>query len=162
MTENSNALSDPASDAIRLRDVIPSDLPIFFEQQRDPGATQMSAVPARDWDAFTAHWAKILADASIILQTIEVTGVVVGNLVSFERAGQREVGYWLDRAYWGRGIATRALVLFLPQIATRPLYATVATHNHASRRVLEKCGFTITDQRADVITLRLDDSHPKA
>jgi RimJ/RimL family protein N-acetyltransferase len=60
--------------------------------------------------------------------------------------GEREVGYWIGKEYWGRGIATRALEEFLKQIETRPLYAHVAKHNTASRRVLEKCGFHVSGE----------------
>jgi len=41
---------------VQLRDVLADDLPIFFEQQLDPEATQMAAFPARDRDALMAHW----------------------------------------------------------------------------------------------------------
>jgi RimJ/RimL family protein N-acetyltransferase len=129
---------------ILLRDVITDDLPIFFEQQLDPIATQMAAFPARDRDAFMAHWAKIMADEANILQTILYGEQVAGNIVSWEHSGECEVGYWLGREFWGKGIATQALALFLEQVTTRPLYAYVAKHNLASIRVLEKCGFTIT------------------
>jgi len=37
-----------------LRDVIDSDVPIFFAHQRDPEATSMAAFPARDRAAFDA------------------------------------------------------------------------------------------------------------
>ena len=104
----------------------------------------MAAFPARDREAFMAHWAKIMADDSNILKTILYDDQVAGNIVSWEQSGERDVGYWLGREYWGKGIATRALSLFLEQVATRPLHAHVAKHNLASIRVLEKCGFTIT------------------
>lgn len=128
---------------IQLRNVQESDLAIFFEQQRDPLANQMAAFPARDKDAFMAHWAKIMKDETIILQTILFEGQVAGNLVSFELSGQREIGYWLGREFWGKGIASRALLKFLKQVKERPLYAHVARHNIASLRVLEKCGFRL-------------------
>ena len=128
---------------VLLRDVIASDLPIFFEQQLDPVANQMAAFPSRDREAFMAHWAKILADESNILKTILYNDQVAGNIVSWEHSGEREIGYWLGREFWGKGIATRALSLFLQQVTTRPLFAYVAKHNLASIRVLEKCGFTI-------------------
>jgi len=128
---------------VLLRDVIASDLPIFFEQQLDPVANQMAAFPSRDREAFMAHWAKILADESNILKTILYNDQVAGNIVSWEHSGEREIGYWLGREFWGKGIATRALALFLQQVTTRPLFAYVAKHNLASIRVLEKCGFTI-------------------
>jgi RimJ/RimL family protein N-acetyltransferase len=134
---------------ILLRDVVDSDLPIFFEQQRDPVANQMAAFPARDRDAFMAHWARILVVESNILKTILYGDRVAGNIVSWEHSdegNEREVGYWLGRDFWGKGIATRALSLFLEQVATRPLYAYVARHNLASIRVLVKCGFTISGE----------------
>lgn len=53
---------------ILLRDVIESDLSIFFEQQLDRTANYMAAFTAKDpsdRDAFTAHWTKILSDDTI-------------------------------------------------------------------------------------------------
>jgi len=131
---------------VLLRDVAESDLPIFFEQQLDQDATAMAAFPSRDRDAFMAHWAKIMADDSVMLKTILFNEHVAGNMVSFERSGKREVGYWVGKEYWGKGIATKALAAFLGHVKLRPLYAHVAKHNIGSRRVLEKCGFTIVDE----------------
>jgi len=131
---------------ILLRDVTESDLPIFFEQQLDPDATEMAAFPARDRDAFMAHWAKIMADDFVILKTILFDRQVSGNIVNFEMSGKQEVGYWIGKEYWGKGIATRALAAFLDHVKTRPLYAHVSKHNIGSRRVLEKCGFTIVGE----------------
>ena len=91
-----------------------------------------------------AHWTQILGDDANINQTIVCDGQVVGNIASFpDESGQREVCYWIGRQYWGRGIATQALSLLLGQVQERPLYARVAKDNPASRRVLEKCGFSI-------------------
>jgi RimJ/RimL family protein N-acetyltransferase len=131
---------------VQLRDVVESDLLIFFEQQLDPEATQMAAFPARGKDKFMAHWNKIIADKSVFIKTILFNGEVAGNIVCFEQLGEREVGYWLGKKYWGNGIATKALTEILKYIETRPLYAHVAKHNIASRRVLEKCGFTISGE----------------
>jgi RimJ/RimL family protein N-acetyltransferase len=128
---------------VMLRDVIESDLPIFLAHQLDPRATAMAAFPAREGDAHFAHWTKIMADGTNILKTILADEQVAGNIVSWDASGQREVGYWLGREFWGQGIATRALELFLGEVATRPLYAHVVRHNRASRRVLEKCGFIV-------------------
>ncbi len=136
----------PTIGGLLLRDVAPDDLPIFFEQQRDQDAAEMAAFPARNWDAFMAHWAKILADPTVITKTILFNGQVVGNVVSFEQFGKREIGYWLGKQFWGQGLATQALAAFLDHDRVRPLYAYVATRNHASRRVLEKCGFTVCDE----------------
>jgi RimJ/RimL family protein N-acetyltransferase len=131
------------SGQIILREVELSDLPIFYEQQLDPLANRMAAFPARQRPAFEAHWQKILADSRSTIMTILYEDQVAGNILSFELAGKREVGYWLGREYWGKGIATRALELFLGLVQTRPLYAHVAQHNLGSLRVLQKCGFEI-------------------
>jgi RimJ/RimL family protein N-acetyltransferase len=133
-------------DDIQLRDVTEIDLPIFFEQQLDPEATEMASFPSRNRDAFMTHWNRIMADESVQIRTILFHGEVAGNIVCFEQLGEREVGYWLGREYWGKGIATQALAEFLKEIKTRPLYAHVAKHNIGSKRVLEKCGFTIAGE----------------
>jgi len=129
---------------VRLREVEEDDLPVFFEHQRDPETISMAAFPPRDWEAFMAHWAKIMGDDTLIARTILFDGQVAGNIGSFERDGEQEIGYMLGRDYWGKGIATRALSAFLRHVTTRPLHAHVAKHNVASMRVLEKNGFTLS------------------
>jgi RimJ/RimL family protein N-acetyltransferase len=129
---------------VLVRDVEPDDLEVLYEQQRDPVATQIALVPARERDAFMEHWERILRDESVVVKAIVVDdGAVAGHVVSFERDGKREVGYWLGRPFWGRGIATRALNEFLRLVTDRPLHAVVAVEHDASIRVLEKCGFTL-------------------
>jgi len=129
-------------DDIRLRDIEPTDLPIFFEHQLDADATRMAAFPSRDRAAFDAHWAKnVLGNPAAVNQTILVNGQVAGNIGSWPQDGVRLVGYWLGKEHWGKGIATRALAAFLHLVTERPLYAHVAKHNAGSIRVLEKCGF---------------------
>ena len=127
---------------VNLRDVHSSDLPIFFDHQADPDSNRMAAFPARARDAFDAHWTKIMADDANIIKTITVGGIVAGNIGSWEQAGERMIGYWLGKEFWGKGIASAALAQFLEQVTTRPLIAHVVKHNIASIRVLQKCGFT--------------------
>ena len=130
-----------------LREVVEDDLSLFFEFQLDPGANYVAAFIARDptdREAFTAHWNKIMAEPTNIIRTIVFDGQVVGSVSSYEVSGKPEVTYWIGRAHWGKGIATRALTAFLAQVnATRPIYARVAKDNLGSRRVLEKCGFQV-------------------
>jgi len=132
--------------SVRLRDVTGVDLLIFYEHQLDAEAARMAAFPSRDRPAFMAHWIRIMADKANILKTILYNGQVAGNVVCFEQSGKREVGYWVGREFWGKGIATRALAAFLDQVKNRPLYAHVAKHNTGSIRVLEKCGFTVVGE----------------
>lgn len=131
---------------VSLRNVRDSDIVTFFEHQLDPVARHMAAftsTAAGDWDAFVERWEKIQSDKSIMSRAIIFEGQVAGNIISFERYGEREVGYWLGREFWGKGIATEALSQFLEELTMRPLHARVAKDNVASRRVLEKCGFKL-------------------
>lgn len=132
------------SKGVQLRDVEAKDLPVLFQHQLDPEGIRMAVVNPRTAEAFDAHWQKILGDRSAINKTITLDGLVVGYVSTFRVAGQNEVGYWIDREHWGKGIASRALTLLLEQVKTRPLHATVARTNAASIRVLQRCGFTLT------------------
>ncbi|MFT4032576.1 MAG: GNAT family N-acetyltransferase [Siphonobacter sp.] len=98
---------------------------------------------AQDWIEFcqkhpTLNQA-ILSDG----QLAGGVGVIPGediHRVSFE------VGYWLGEPYWGKGIATAALRLWIEKIwhhfpEAQRLWAGVFAHNPASMRVLEKAGF---------------------
>ncbi len=129
--------------AVKLRDVTKRDLSVFFQQQREPEACRMAGFPPRDRETFLIHWQKILSIDRIVKKAILFNGTVVGNIVSFDVNNERQVGYWLGKEYWGNGIATVALSLFLDQVSERPLYAYVLTSNLGSVRVLEKCGFRL-------------------
>ncbi len=138
---------------VLLRNVIAEDLPIFFEHQLDPVANEMAGFPARDRETFMAHWARNLRNASSVHKTIIYADRVAGNIVSWEHDGERAVGYWLGREFWGKGIATQALTAFLEIVTVRPLYAHVVKHKLASIRVLEKCGFTMTGENDEEVIL---------
>ena len=134
---------------VLLRDVIDDDLPIFFEQQNDPVANEMAAFPAREREAFMAHWARNLKNEKALHKTILYDGQVAGNIVAFDMGGLREVGYWLGREYWGKGIASRALAEFLKHETTRPLHGVTVKHNIGSQHVLKKCGFEFEHEEKD-------------
>ena len=58
-----------------------------------------------------------------------------------------EIGYWLGEPFWGRGIATEALIavtkLALEKHGLCRLFALPFASNVASCRVLEKAGYTL-------------------
>lgn len=156
---------------IHLRDVTETDLSIFFQQQLDPQANFMAAFTVKDptdREAFNAKWAKILADETIIIKTILYAGLVSGHIVSHAWFGDPEISYWIGKAYWGKGIATAALGLFLHVVQIRPLYARAVKDNVASIRVLEKCGFVICGEdkgfanargeEVEEVVLRIEDN----
>ena len=117
----------------------------------------MSAYPAKDRGEFMRHWEGILHNKSIIARTIMYKEKIAGHLICWKEGKyEQRVGYWIGKQFWGRGIATSALKEFLAQVRVRPLYAEVANHNVASKRVLEKNGFTLHDEGAKISRFKLD------
>jgi RimJ/RimL family protein N-acetyltransferase len=128
---------------IALRAVAEDDLPVFFRQMTDPEAVRMAAFgppDPGDRAAFDAQWER-LRNSSDVVRTVLTDGRVAGSAAVYGEPGEREVTYWIDRAYWGRGVATAALRALLAEVPERPLYARAAADNTASLRVLGKCGF---------------------
>lgn len=133
--------------SVSLRPIIESDLEAIFVHQSDPIANQLAQFPPRDREAFFKHWHQnILGQVNVLPRAIVVDGKFVGNIGHWQSDGQALIGYWIDREYWGKGIATQTLAQFLPLVSLRPLFAHVAKHNLASQRVLLKHGFVLTDQ----------------
>jgi RimJ/RimL family protein N-acetyltransferase len=122
-------------------------LPLLYEWQLDPESNRLAVTNPRQREAFDAHWAKILADPSTINRAILLGETLVGSISCYSADGEDFVGYWIDRAHWGRGIATSALRLFLQEVTRRPLVAIAAAGNTASLRVLEKCCFVLQEKR---------------
>ena len=136
-----------ASERVRLRPVQPGDLPRMCDLQLDSESNRMAVTIPRTEEAFGAHWTKVLDDPGITARAVLLSEAFVGSICCFPVDGQDHVGYWIDRAYWGLGIASRALHLLLGEVTKRPLLATTATSNGASIRVLLKCGFVIEEVR---------------
>lgn len=105
-----------------------------------------------------APWPYQLADANAFaampqdvrlphfLVTIPGTGVV-GSAGLGEHDGEAELGYWIARDHWGRGIATEAAGAVLKIARTlghRRIVAGHFTDNPASGKVLRKLGFLPT------------------
>ncbi|MEU3935282.1 GNAT family N-acetyltransferase [Streptomyces sp. NPDC029044] len=131
---------------VELRQVHDSDLPVFFRQMNDPESLSMAAFTPEDPSdraAFDTRWSRQRSSPDVVARTILADGDVVGSAAVYGVPGEREVTYWIDRAYWGKGIATQALLALLAEVPERPLYARAAADNAGSLRVLEKCGFRV-------------------
>ena len=131
---------------IALRPVVDNDLGPLFSQSRDPESVLMAAFTPDDPDdrtAFDAHMAVVRSSYDITLRAVTCDDDLVGSIAAFVFDGRTEVDYWIDRAAWGRGIASRALELLLDLVPARPLYARAASDNAGSLRVLQKSGFKV-------------------
>ena len=87
-----------------------------------------------------------------LFRAIEVDGRAVGSisllLGSDVYRMTAELGYWLAEDFWGKGIMTRAVQQICAEGFARwgglvRIHAEPFAHNAASRRVLEKAGFTL-------------------
>lgn len=144
---------------VRLRRTTAADLPILHAFELDETSNDLAGTKPRDWPAFQARWAELLADpdgsaTGVTPRVILADGVVVGSVNISPHDGDDSIGYWIAREHWGRGIATRAVALMLTEFTRRPLYATAAGHNHPSIRVLQRNGFEIVSRCMTAETAR--------
>src|SRR6516225_2935538 len=131
---------------VALRPVVDNDLGPLFSQSRDPESVLMAACTSDDPDdktAFEAHMARVRSLPDVTMRAVTCDNDLVGSIAAFDLDGRTEVTYWIDRAAWGRGIASRALELLLDLVPARPLYARAASDNAGSLRVLQKSGFKV-------------------
>lgn len=98
--------------------------------------TDWFAGHADEWHKRTAYRFAITLDARLIgvCDLFDIT------------SGKGEIGYWLDRAVWGRGFgleAARQLVRFaMDDVGLSSLVAGCADDNAASAAILARLGFT--------------------
>lgn len=100
----------------------------------------------RDADQWIRHATALKRPTNFAIevdnQAVGSVGMILGDDIYYRSA---EVGYWLGEEYWGRGLATEATRAFLDyafgEFDLCRIFATAFDGNHASMRVLEKCGF---------------------
>lgn len=131
---------------VSLRPLTAADLPEVFRWQSDPEAIAVAVVFPRDWPTFERHFLAAIADPRVRARGILFGETLVGTISCFVREQKPMVGYWIDRAFWGRGIASQALALLLAEEPRRPLFAQAARSNTGSVRVLEHGGFVCTKE----------------
>jgi len=75
-----------------------------------------------------------------------------------------EVGYWIARPYWGKGICTEALRLVIDHCFNEKgftvLWGDYFPENPASGRVMEKCGFVDTGEETQCPKLEVGSDRP--
>lgn len=136
-------MTDTKLDII-LRPTEIADLDTLFEIQLDNEGGYLAAFMPNDHNnklAYLDKFTKLLNDPTVNNQTIIIDNKIVGSIAKFVMFGDNELTYWIDKQYWGKGIATKALKHFLYIETTRPIFGRVAFDNFGSQKVLEKCGF---------------------
>ncbi|MET3035884.1 GNAT family N-acetyltransferase [Chryseobacterium sp. NRRL B-14859] len=129
---------------IKLRPTVVADLEILFQFQLDPEANYLAAFTSKDStnkETYLAKYTKLLNDPTVNNQTIIAGTVIAGSIAKFIMGDDAEITYWIDKNFWGQGVATTALKEFLKIETARPIFGRVAFDNSGSQKVLEKCGF---------------------
>ncbi|MFC6101658.1 GNAT family N-acetyltransferase [Olivibacter domesticus] len=129
---------------IHLQKTEVSDLENLFQFQLDQDANYLAAFTPKDpanKRAYVEKYTKLLSDPTVNNFTIVVDGIIVGSVAKFVMEGNAEITYWIDKKYWGKGVASYALKYLLETEDSRPIFARVAFDNFGSQKVLEKCGF---------------------
>lgn len=96
---------------------------------------------------FAADFRNVTCDVQWGIRTPDIALIGACGFESFQvgKLHRAAVGYWLAKPFWGRGTMT-AVVHWVCQHAFEEfglvkVTAHVFSHNPASARVLEKCGF---------------------
>ncbi|MEX8549250.1 MAG: GNAT family N-acetyltransferase [Mucilaginibacter sp.] len=133
-----------ANNNIILTETEENDLNVFFQFQLDCEANYLAAFTSKnpnDKNAYLEKYTKHLADPTIHMRTIKVNDVIAGSIAKYVMENEAGITYWIDRKFWGQGIATTALQGFLKVEKVRPIYGRAAFDNYGSQKVLGKCGF---------------------
>lgn len=136
-----------------LRPGFPEDAPALAAAIADQAivrnlATAPWPYALRDAEAFLAAPRDPVLPSFLIFERTDGAPLLVGACGLGRRpSGAIELGYWIARAHWGRGIASEACTALIEIALALRLPSLEGSHfvdNPASARVLEKLGFEPT------------------
>ena len=148
----------PVSDHVHLSDILPSDKPAYLEHLNDKAIYDRTLrIPYPYTEADADAWLALLEETtrqqgrpvSWAIRNADdylIGGCGFDGLVG-GKGHRAEIGYWLARPYWGRGIMSAvvrtACGFAFAEFGLVKIVAHVFAGNAASARVLEKCGFEL-------------------
>jgi [ribosomal protein S5]-alanine N-acetyltransferase len=124
----------------------------------DPAISEMTRVPSPyppgGAASFIANSIEGRNQGTDLVFVIKHWSVIVGACGLHDRdksANCFELGYWVGKPYWGKGIATEAIsrlmVYCFKSLHLSMVYADCLERNAASKRVLEENGFSVVSRR---------------
>ena len=142
------------TERLRLRAISYEDIPFVFEASQFPGfcdgmrwdppasPNELKSVTAKNIESWISG-----TQYTFTIDSIDA-GAPVGRIaLRTLQKGVWYVGFWVDPAHWGKGIATeaaRALVAFaFAEMGAAAVLSSHATWNEASQRVIEKLGMQL-------------------
>lgn len=138
-------------DRVLLRDFEPEDIDDVFSYASDPRVTKLAGwAPHRTPQDTMAYiqrcWANDWGPITFAVEFLpegRVIGAVDIRIVS-RLWGLGEIGYTLNRQYWGKGLNVEAGRLLIDYgfryLSLRRIQAMCDSHNHRSYRTMEKLG----------------------
>ena len=141
------------TERLLLRPGFPEDAPALAAAIADERIVRNLATAPwpygiRDAEAFLAAPRDPVLPSFLIFERTDGAPRLVGSCGLGRRpSGAVEMGYWIARAHWGRGIATEACTALIDIARALRLGSLEGSHfidNPASGRVLEKLGFEPT------------------
>ena len=145
-----------ATERLRLRPPRPADAPRIAKYAADFDVARMTTRMPHPYNLEHAEgWLASLddplgKDMAVFVIDVEMEGLA--GLLGFHanEDGNTEIGYWLGKPFWGRGLATEAARTALKWAKTgwgkKAVYSGHFADNPASGAVLIKCGFLYTGE----------------
>jgi [ribosomal protein S5]-alanine N-acetyltransferase len=144
------------NDTIHLSEIRPSDKPALLEHLREKEIYDRTLrIPYPYTEADADDWLALVAKAiqqqgqPVQWAIRNEDGFLIGGCgfdgFQIGKSHRAEIGYWLAKPSWGKGIMTavvrRACEFAFNEWGLVKITAHVFSFNTASARVLEKCGF---------------------
>ncbi|WP_283937978.1 GNAT family N-acetyltransferase [Sphingomonas caseinilyticus] len=135
-----------------MRRVRSADIDAIHAIMSDAETMRFWSSPPHSTLAETEKWLASMIEADRAGESdefiLEHQGRVIGKLGAWRHP---EIGFFLDRDYWGRGLASEALLQFINyarDLGLNCLTADVDPRNTACLHLLAKCGFHETGRQS--------------
>lgn len=144
-----------------VSDVSPADKAAYLEHLREKEIYDNTcAIPYPYTEADADAWIRCVGEEAARLGRSlnwairRPDGHLIGGIGFRDvEGGQAELGYWLAKPYWGRGIMTEAVAAVADfgfnELGLKRITARVFHFNAASARVLQKAGFRLEERLRD-------------
>jgi len=139
---------------VSLREHVESDLDAYHAWRGDPAVMRFLPWRSRSRDDSRVSLAEAIAEQAspgrtkYFLAVERLKGGVIAGDVGFDlrENGEAGLGWFLPPAFQGQGLATEAAKLLIgfafEHLRLRAVIASCDSANHASERVMQKCGMT--------------------
>ena len=147
------------TERLTIRQFVESDLDDYFAIVGDPKNAKAAGFQYAHHKTDAAYLLQTAIKQGMVFAIVEtLTQHVIGSVGLYPKIGQNgeqeadaaEIGYVLNRAYWGQGIMTEAAASLIKTVVDQQLLKTIwasfLDDNQRSQRVLENLGFYYVDK----------------